>query len=289
VAAAPGPALAALAALAPEIEARFSTHAAGASLEPQHALAVVVRAAADEQPVLLAFDDAHDLDAETAGALPQLARDLVGHRALIVLGVAVGANRPPWIDQLRAHVGRELAGDVIGIGRLDHPALEALARWWLPSYSAEEIERVVRRLERDSAGVALLATAILEAVSLGFRLSPAAPAWPVERRTLVDSLPGDLPPAVIGAVCLRYRQLPELSREVLGAAASLEERFTVDSLMRATGLAGSDVERALDRLEWDRWVVADARGYAFTAPIERAILLQEMISPGQARRFRERI
>jgi hypothetical protein len=35
-------------------------------------------------------------------------------------------------------------------------------------------------------------------------------------------------------------------------------------------------------------VAVDARGYAFTAPIERAILLQEMVTPGQARRFRER-
>jgi DNA-binding GntR family transcriptional regulator len=75
---------------------------------------------------------------------------------------------------------------------------------------------------------------------------------------------------------------------VLAAAASLGERFTADELARATGFAAGEVEPALDRLEWDCWVVVDARGYAFRAPIERAILLQEMVTPGQARRFRER-
>jgi len=46
------------------------------------------------------------------------------------------------------------------------------------------------------------------------------------------------------------------------------------------------VDEALDRLEWDRWLVADGRGYVFVAPIERAVLLQEMVTPGQARRYR---
>jgi hypothetical protein len=143
-------------------------------------------------------------------------------------------------------------------------------------------------VERDSAGVALLATAILEAVAFGYRLSPDAPAWPGVQQTLVDTLPGDLPPAVVGAVCLRSRQVVEPAQTVLAAAAALGERFTSGDLERATGLSGGDVERALDRLEWDRWLTVDPRGYTFAAPIERAILLQEMVTPGQARRYRER-
>ena len=45
--------------------------------------------------------------------------------------------------------------------------------------------------------------------------------------------------------------------------------------------------RALDVLEWKRWLTADARGYVFAAPIERDIGLQEMVIPGQARRYRD--
>lgn len=286
IAGASGAALASLAALAPDLGLPAASR--GESVEPEQALTAAVRAAAAEQPVLLAFDDAQDLDAATAGALPQLARDVSGTAVLIVVSAASGESRPPWIEELRSRIDRGLRGEVIRLGRLDTPALTALARWWLPRYGTDDIERIVRRVERDSAGVALLATAMLEAVALGFRLSPDAPAWPGERHTLVDTLPGDLPPAVVGAVCLRYRQIPELAQTVLAAAAALGERFTPADLVRAAGLAAGEVEHALDRLEWERWLAVDARGYAFAAPIERAILLQEMVTPGQVRRYRER-
>jgi DNA-binding SARP family transcriptional activator len=284
LAGAPPASLAALGALDPELGARFP--ASGGAHDPAGAFAAAVRAAAEELPVLLAVDDAHDLDEATANALPQLARDLGSRRVLILLCVAVGASRFGWVEELRAHLGRELRGDVIRLERLDAGALATLARWWLPRYDEEEIARLTRRLERDTAGVPLLATAVLEAVADGFRLSPDSPAWPSERRTLVDTLPGDLPPAVLGAVCLQFRQLPDGAQRVLGAAAALGERVEAPALVRATGLASGDVDQALDRLEWDRWLATDARGYAFAAPIVRAILLQEMVAPGQVRRYR---
>jgi DNA-binding SARP family transcriptional activator len=282
---APAAALAALGALEPDLGARFAPMPD--AMEPARAFAAAVRASAEEQPVLLALDDAQDLDAATADALPQLARDLAERRVLVVLCVEIGGGRPDWVETLRSHLGRELRGAAIRLERLDGVALEALARWWLPRYDDDEIARILRRIERDTAGVPLLVTAVLEAVADGFRLSPDAPAWPSERRTLVDTLPGDLPPAVVGAVCLRFRQLPDDTQPILAAAAALEVRLTADTLVRATGLARRDVDQALDRLEWDRWLVADARGYAFAAPIVRAILIQEMVTPGQVRRYRD--
>src|SRR5256885_15186425 len=65
---------------------------------------------------------------------------------------------------------------------------------------------------------------MLEAVVAGFTPPTEAPAWPSRQRTLVDSLPGDLPPAVIGGICLRFRALPAPAQHVLGAAAALDER-----------------------------------------------------------------
>jgi len=144
----------------------------------------------------------------------------------------------------------------------------------------------VRRLEADTAGIPLLAVAMLEAVVAGFAPSPEAGAWPSPKRTLVDSLPGDLPPAIIGVICQRFRDLSQPAQQVLGAAAALAERLGADRLARATALPQGVVDEALDRLEWDRWLVADGRGYVFVAPIERAVLLQEMVTPGQARRYR---
>ncbi|HWC75249.1 MAG TPA: AAA family ATPase [Gemmatimonadales bacterium] len=280
--------LSVLSKLSPAVEVQDSPKESVSELDPQQAFSAALRCTSDEQPVLLALDDAHDLDAATAGALAQLARDSAARRVLIVVSAGLGGHRPAWLDGLRSQIGRGVPGDVIRVGRLDDAAIEALARWWLPRYVAEEIERIVRRVERDSAGVALLAAAMLEAVALGYRLSPDAPAWPGPHQTLVDTLPGDLPPGVLGAVCLRFRQLAQPAQSVLAAAAALGERVTAGDLRRATGVTDKEVEDSLDRLEWDRWLTVDARGYTFVAPIERAILLHEMVTPGQARRYRER-
>ena len=283
-----GAALQTLGAIFPALEVPYQSPESGIGMTPQQAFSAALRSISDEQPVLLALDDAHDLDVETAGALPQLVRDNAGRRVLIVVSVGIGEQRPAWLEELRSQIGRGVAGDMIRVGRLDGAAIEALARWWLPRYAAEEIERITRRVERDSAGVALLAVAMLEAVALGYRMSPHAPAWPGPRQTLVDTLPGNLPPAVIGAVCLRFRQVTQPAQAVLAAAAALSERVTAGDLRRATDLTEDEVEDSLDRLEWDRWLTVDTRGYTFVAPIERAILLQEMVTRGQARRYREK-
>src|SRR5207237_733823 len=78
-----------------------------------------------------------------------------------------------------------------------------------------------------------------------------------------------------------------IRRGGLGAAAALGGRGDVERLARATALERGAVAQALDLLEWDRWLAADAHGYVFTAPIERDIVLQEMLTPGQARRYRD--
>ena len=279
-------ALAVLAAVYPELPGGGRAPARPAALSPAQAFAMVARAVAEEHPLLLALDDANYLDAATAQAMPQLARDMGDRSVLLVLCVALEGERPAWVEALRAELGRGLRGTAIRLERLDAGAMETLARWWLPRYSDEEIARLVRRVERDTGGVPLLVTALLDAVAAGLRLGTDAPAWPGERRTLVDTLPGDLPPAVIGAICLRYRQLPESEQEVLAAAAALGERIESRTLAMATALDAGVVDHALDRLEWDRWLAADARGFVFAAPIVRAVLLQEIVTPGRVRRYR---
>lgn len=282
--AAPG-ALAALAALVPDLGTRF--RASGPPLPPADAVSAVTVAAALERPLMLALDDAQWIDDATLAALPALARDTARRPVLLLFGAARGSPDSARLEDLKAWVGRDLAGAVVRLGRLDATALAALAAWALPSYAAADAERLARRLERDSAGIPLLAVAMLEAVASGFRLAPEAPAWPTPKRTLVDSLPSDLPPAVVAVVCQRFRQLATPARQVLGAAAALGERVDAAALSRATGLDRSTVHEALDLLEWERWLLADPRGYVFAAPIERSILLQEMITAGQARRYRE--
>src|SRR5207253_869146 len=157
---------------------------------------------------------------------------------VLLFGLARGAPESGRLDELRARVGRELEGEVIRLGRLDPVALRALVAWALPAYAAPDADRLARRLENDTAGLPLLAVAMLEAVASGYKLAPDAPAWPSPQRTLVDSLPNDLPPAVVGVVCLRFRQLPAAAQQLLGAAAALGERVDVGQL--ATAIASID-------------------------------------------------
>src|SRR2546427_12020347 len=130
---------------------------------------------------------------------------------------------------------------------------------------------------------------MLGAVVAGFTPPTEARAWPSRQGPLVPSRAGVLPPAVIGGICLRFRALPAPAQHVLGAAAALDERLSGERLGRATALDRPIVEGALDLLEWNRWLVADAQGYVFAAPIERAGLLEEMVTPGQACRSRGKL
>ncbi len=250
------------------------------------AVSAGVRAAAEERPVLLVLDDAQWIDLETLAALPGLARDTARRPVLIALGVALGAPEGTRFDELRARFGRDLEGVAVRVGCLDEAALRALVAWALPHYGSEDAERLLRRVEHDTARIPLLVVAMLEAVADGLRLAPATPVWPSPTRTLLDSLPNELSPAVIGSVCQQFGRLTPPAQRVLGAAAALAERTDSTSLARAAGLDPAVVEQALDLLEWERWLLADARGYVFAAPILRRILLQEMITPGQARRYR---
>lgn len=284
LAGAPPGALAGLAVLDGDLRTRFRAAAPAAPVG--EALGAAVGAVAAERPLLIALDDVQWSDAATLAVLPALARDTAARPVLLLLGVSRGSPESERLDELRARLGRDLAGAVVRLGRFDAAALRELVRWALPRYDADDAERLTRRVERDTGGLPLLVVAMLEAVAAGFAPAPDAPAWPSPTRTLVDSLPGDLPPNIVGVVCRRYRALSEAAQQALGAAAALEERVDAVRLARATGLDRASLEQALDALEWERWLVADARGYVFTAPIERAVLLQEMITPGQVRRYR---
>ena len=286
LASAPPAALATLGTLDPDLGARFRG-GADCAMPMDDAFPAAVIAAAQERPLLLVLDDAQWLDAASLAVLPAFARDAAPHRVLLLLGVARGVPDAERFDVLQGRLGRDLEGALIRLARLDQTALAELVAWAVPAYGADERERLVRRVERDTAGIPLLAVALLEAVAAGYRLAPDAPAWPSAARTLIDSLPGSLPPAVIGAVCLRFRGLPLAAQHVLGAAAALGGRGDVERLARATGLERGPVAQALDVLEWERWLSADPQGYLFAAPIERDIVLQEMLTPGQARRYRD--
>ena len=197
-----------------------------------------------------------------------------------------GADHP--LAGLQSGVGREIRGGTVRLGPLGPGALAEMARQALPGYGEEEVDRLVRRLQVDSAGVPLLAHEILQAVRLGLELEDEEGAWPHPDRTLDETMPGELPDSVVAAVRVGFRELTPPARDVLTAASVLGERFEPAVLERATRLEPAELESALDELEWGRWLATEPRGYTFVARIVRDVVAEDMLTAGQRRRILQR-
>lgn len=288
VAAPPG-ALAGLARRAPGWGERFQREIGDAEPLPlARSVAAVVATVAEEQPVLLVLDDAHWLDARSAEGLEQVLRDAGDRPVMAAFGVEERGTVLPLSD-LQASLGRTLRGRRVRLGPLGRDALDELAGQALPAYGDDQRARLVRRLQADSAGIPLLAHEIVQAVRLGLELGGEPEGvWPPRDRTLDETLPGELPDSVVGAVRVGFRELTPPARDVLAAASVLEDRASVVSLLRATGLEAPELEAALDELEWGRWLASEPRGYTFVARIVRQVIAEDMLTPGRRRRIRER-
>ena len=280
---APPQALAAFAASLPEWRERYPGVALADAQPVGRAMAGALRAAADERPVVVALDDAQWLDPDSASALGGLLRDLADSRIHFLLAVVPHPARPE-LDELRSRIGRDLPGEVIRLRPLDRAALKRLAERMLPGYESMAVDRVTRRVATDSAGMPLLAVELLRAVALGLDLGTISEAWPEPLRTLDQTLPGELPDAVVAAIRIGFRRLSPTAQRVLAAASALGDLVPAAELERALGLGPEETALALDELEWHRWVVAEPRGYSFVARLVRRVIERDMLTPGQRQR-----
>jgi DNA-binding SARP family transcriptional activator len=282
VAAARPEALAPFVAHVPEWADRFPG-ARGDSLALGPAFREIVAAAAHEGPVLLALDDAHCLDDESLLALQSTLRDLRQARVMLALGLLPGQ----WhvaLDEIRSGLDETWRGAVVPLERLTNAEVGALAAWALPAFDAAALDRVTRRVALDSAGIPLLVVELLHAVTLGLDPTQAG-SWPAPFRTLSQTLPTDLPDAVVGAVRVGFRDLSKPAQSALAALAALPDRAPEALIGRAAQLDPAVLRPALAELEWQRWITAEARGYAFVARIVRDIVARDMLTPGQQRRL----
>lgn len=200
--------------------------------------------------------------------------------------LGISYPRRAELDELRARIGRDITGVARTLAPLPSGALRELAHWALPHYGDVELDRLTRRIVTDSAGIPLLAVELLHAAALGLDLHRQQAAWPEPYRTLDQTRPGDLPGSVVAAIRVAFRRLGATAQTTCAAASVLGDRVTSDTLERATGLAAGDVAAALDELEWNRWLVAEPRGYTFIARIVRDVVGEDMLTPGQRQRLR---
>jgi DNA-binding SARP family transcriptional activator len=256
--------------------------------DPAGTLAGLARSATTTQPVLLWVDGAEHADADSVTALPTILRDCAGLPVSILLSAATHPQRDE-IDYLRARIGRDMDGLVLTLEPLGPDALEELAREVFPDLDGEAIRRLTRRIQLDSAGLPLLAVELLTAVSLGLDLEDVGGAWPRPFQTMEQTYPGDLPDSVVAAIRIGFRRLSRPAQSVLAAASVLDDRCDADLVGVATGLEGEALFDALDELEWNRWLVADQRGYEFVARIVRDVVARDMLTSGQRRRIQEAV
>ncbi|HEX9580057.1 MAG TPA: AAA family ATPase [Gemmatimonadales bacterium] len=283
------PALAAFASQLPGWADRFGTQVRGvAPYTPGRALSEVVAAVCDAQPVVLALDDAHWLDDESLGALTSTLRDRASSPLFVVVGMSPQSDRPQ-LDALRTRIGRDLPGVTVPLSGLPETALKDLATWAFPRYTDAELDRVTRRVLVDSAGLPLLAVELLHAVAVGLDLAGTDAAWPRPFKTLDQTLPNDLPDAVLAAIRVGFRRLSKDAQHTLAALAVLGDRVETALVGRAAGLSGEALSGALDELEWQRWLMSDSRGYGFVARIVKDTVARDMLTPAQRQRVMERL
>ncbi|HEX6089601.1 MAG TPA: AAA family ATPase [Gemmatimonadales bacterium] len=246
------------------------------------AFAGIVRTAADDQPLLLVVDDAHWLDPQSLVGLLGCIRDGGGAVTLLLTVDATHPRRE--IDECRARIGRDIAGAVVCLRPLELEAIAELTAWAMPDAEDAHRARLARRIHADSGGLPLLAVELLCAVRLGLELPETGP-WPPPARTLDATRPGGLPDPVIAAIRIGYRRLGEDARAVLCTLAVLGGRASAQLIADAGSLDDERTLRALDELEWGRWLAAEPRGYGFTAAVAREVIARDMITNGQRQRI----
>jgi DNA-binding SARP family transcriptional activator len=257
-----------------------------AAPSPGRALSEILRAATEEQPIALAIDDSQWLDEASMLGLLAAVRDL--DTAPLIVLFAIDSHQPRIeLDSLRSRLGADARGLALRLNALNSADLRTLARRMLPGFTDVEIERVVRRVATDSAGLPLLAVELLRAVALGLDLRGTAAAWPEPFKTLEQTMPGDLPDTVVAAIRVGFRRLTPGAQRVLSAASVLGDRVPLELLSRVLHLPAGQVAAALDELEWHRWMAYDARGYTFVARVVQKVIARDMLTPGQRQRVLE--
>ncbi|MGH7635036.1 MAG: AAA family ATPase, partial [Gemmatimonadaceae bacterium] len=176
IAAAPSSALSAFAARLMEWADRFRAPSNVKPLPLRDAFTAVVRATAEERPIVLAIDDADRVHPDELRWFAALMRALTGVPVTLLLSVCTGPGHP-GTDELLSDVGREIPGTIVTLDAFEMPELERLVGVVLHAWPADARDRLARRLMAESAGAPAIAVDVLHAVQHGLSLDTAT-HWP---------------------------------------------------------------------------------------------------------------
>jgi DNA-binding SARP family transcriptional activator len=283
-------ALGVLAGLAPEIADRFAPREVRDVADMATALTSVFGAAAEEQALAIAIDDAHWADGMSLAALGAALGRLKDSPVTLLLTVAQGVgDPPPELLQLESEVGREVPGLVVRLGPLSRDDLAklvaALAPWCRDD---AERERLTRRLAYETAGSPFLAVTLLGALAKPGNFQKDMVAWPPPGGTIDAPLPFSVPAVARHAITVRIGELTPSEVRVLSAASVCGQALDLDLITQVAGLSKADVERTLPACERRHLIQFDGQRYTFTAPLIAEVIRAECTTKGERRNLEQR-
>jgi len=279
-----------LAGIVPELAERVAPLEAKDVAQVSDALASLLGAVAEQQPVALLVDDAQWADGATLAALRAAWARAREAPLTLVLTLDAGAVAAPELQALTGAVSREIPGTVVRLEPLASDEIAALVEAMAPWCSgADERHRLARRVALESGGSPFLAVTLLRELGHAAQQHQAPPLeWPRRGSTYDSSLPVTIPEALRSTLVARVARLDEDSLAVVRTASIAGEIPDLPLVSEVSGLPQDRVEAALDRLERERFVVFDGVRYVFNGRLLPAVIETECIRPGGRRRLSER-
>ena len=276
-----------LASIEPSLAERAAPRQPRDAAHVAEALASLLAAVADEQPVALLVDDGHFADPRTLEALDAALTRLSDAPVTLVVAVdatAVASSRE--MLRLRGHVGAGLPGLSVRLDPLDAVAVGELVAAMADWCEGERRDRLARRIAVESGGSPFLAVTLLRALRRESAIREALTAWPPADRTLTAPLPISVPHLVRSAVLLQLAQVTESARKLLEAWSVAGPVWDPDLVMALSGLAPGDVEEGLAALERQRFVDLAGDRYVFVSPLVPEVVRTECLTRGRVRALR---
>lgn len=277
--------LALLAWFSPALAARVAPRAPADEGDVVDALAGLLAALTDEQPVFIVVDDARYADGQSLDAIHGTLVALPTRALGVIMALDVpSTDTPLQLLHLTAALGRGIAGCRVDLGPLSPGELRDLVVELAPWCADEPSrDRLVRRLQKETGGELLMSVTLLESLQELASMRSEMLCWPVPQHTLESPLPVGVPVVLRMAMLGRIARLDEADRRLLGVAAWLGPR--IDTAILAEVAGAPAVDAALARLERARLITLDDEGYAFPAPLYAELYASECLTRGERRRL----
>src|SRR5690242_4668159 len=254
------------------------------------ALAALLEAVAEEQPIGISIDDAHCSDGPSLAVL-EAAIARLRHVPVVLCVTALDAweSAPRELVRLRAAVGRGLPGTALRLEALTESETQALVLGSSPWCKTDgDRERLARRMFFETRGNPFLLVTLLRGLAEASTLREEVLRWPPPRDTIDAPLPIGVPGLARRAIMARVTDLaPEVAQVLRMACIGTP---VIDPALVATLVRRPlvEVERDLAALEHRHFVTFDGERYVVAAPLVAAVVTTECLEPGECRALRGR-